>query len=98
MEAKHLRHNALRDKASARKGEEETPAPIGHRRVYFKEAGTRIETPVYARADLPLGFSSAGPAIIEEYSATTVVAPGDEISIGALGEIWIRCDLEGSHQ
>ncbi|MBT5111124.1 MAG: hydantoinase/oxoprolinase family protein [Rhodospirillaceae bacterium] len=76
---------------------DEPPAPISRRQVYFKESGARIETPVYARTDLPLGFSSVGPVIIEEYSATTVVAPGDEFWIGKLGEIWIRCDLEGRH-
>jgi hypothetical protein len=32
-----------------------------------------------------------GPAVIEEYGTSTVVAPGDPFSIGRLGEIRIQC-------
>jgi N-methylhydantoinase A len=60
------------------------------RGVYFAERARRLETPVYRRADLPIGFSSAGPAIIEEYGSTTVIGPDDNFSIGQLAEIRIR--------
>ena len=53
-------------------------------------------TAVYARSRLPVGFAADGPAIIEEYGTTTVVGPRDNFSIGALGEINIRCDALGS--
>ena len=66
------------------------------RPVYFAAAGGRVETPVYARASLPSGFTEPGPAIIEEYGATTVVEPDDWFEIGRLGEIRIRFDRESS--
>lgn len=64
--------------------------PSGERSVYFSERGARIDTPVYQRRNLPLGFSAGGPAIIEEYGSTTVVGPEDRFEIGQLGEIHIR--------
>ncbi len=48
------------------------PAP-GRRQVLFDD-GWR-ESRVWRRPDLPLGFVSEGPAIIEEDQATTVVPP-----------------------
>ena len=44
-------------------------------------------------ARLPAGCRLTGPAIIEEYSATTLLGPGDEATVGALGEIAIRVAL-----
>lgn len=61
------------------------------RPVYFQETGRRVDTPVYKRADLPPEFAAVGPAVIEEYGTSTVVAPGDAFSIGRLGEIRIQC-------
>jgi N-methylhydantoinase A len=40
---------------------------------------------------LPEGFSIKGPAIIEEYSSTTVVSPQDTLTVGRLGELRISC-------
>ena len=59
------------------------------RRVYFGKSGGWIETPVHRRDCLATGFRATGPLIIEEYGATTVVGPGEQCSIGALGEIHI---------
>jgi N-methylhydantoinase A len=67
-----------------------TSAPLT-RAVYFQEAGKRVDTPVFKRADLPPGFTAVGPAVIEEYGTSTVIAPGDPFSIGRLGEIRIQC-------
>jgi N-methylhydantoinase A len=49
-------------------------AIAGARPVYFR--GRRIETPVYSRERLRPGNRWRGPAIVSEYSATTVVPPG----------------------
>ncbi len=66
-------------------------APVPTTRpVYFAERARRLETPVYQRAELPVGFSSAGPAIIEEYGSTTVIGPDDSFTIGELAEIRIQ--------
>ena len=63
------------------------PVPVAHRDVYFEEASGRARTPVYLRGDLPIGFRCAGPAVIEEFSATTLVGPRDEFEVGELGEL-----------
>jgi N-methylhydantoinase A len=44
------------------------------RQVWFR--GRRQETPTYSREKLRPGNRFQGPAIVSEYSATTVVAPG----------------------
>ncbi|MEM0308346.1 MAG: hypothetical protein QXO64_05335, partial [Thermofilaceae archaeon] len=62
------------------------PVKPGSRRVFFVEDGW-VETPVYRRESLPVGFVGEGPAIVEEYSSTTVVPPGWEFSVGNLGEL-----------
>ncbi|HDR9872821.1 TPA: hydantoinase/oxoprolinase family protein [Burkholderia cenocepacia] len=67
-----------------------TDVAASSRPVYFAESSSRIDTPVYQRRNLPKGFASAGPAIIEEYGSTTVVGPNDEFEVGKLGEIHIR--------
>lgn len=59
------------------------------RDVYFAAAGRRLRTPVYSRYDLPIGFRSDGPAVIEEFGATCVIGPGDTLEVGELGELRI---------
>ncbi|MBN9430244.1 MAG: hydantoinase/oxoprolinase family protein [Burkholderiales bacterium] len=59
------------------------------RDVYFLEAQTRLPTAVYRREELPTGFSCRGPAVIEEYGATTVIGPGDCLRVGSLSELHI---------
>jgi N-methylhydantoinase A len=59
------------------------PAPIATRRVWFD--GRRVQAPVLRRALLPVGFRRRGPAIVCEYSATTVVPPGWTMRVEASG-------------
>jgi len=59
-----------------------------YRKVKFEDW---INVPVYIRESLPLGFHIEGPAIIEEYSSTTVVKPGWTADIGKIGSIFLRC-------
>jgi N-methylhydantoinase A len=40
-----------------------------------------VSTPVYAREQLAPGAGFAGPAIVEQYDATTYVAPGWRASV-----------------
>lgn len=70
--------------------------PSGRRSVYCRRAQRRLDTPLYRRSDLPVGFSLTGPAIIEEYSSTTIVALGDRLEVGALGELRILVQPAGS--
>jgi N-methylhydantoinase A len=54
------------------------------RRAWFAETGF-VQTPVYQRDQLPAGWRSTGPAIIEQMDATTVVPPKASIHYDALG-------------
>jgi N-methylhydantoinase A len=72
-----------------------TTPPSTGRKVYFAEGGWK-DAKVYHRATLPRGFDAKGPAIIEEFGSSTVVGPSDSFAIGALGEIRLRLENEGS--
>ncbi len=65
------------------------PAEPDHREVFFPGAGKRLRVPVYRRAALAPGFACSGPAVVEEYGSTTIVPPGDRLSVGAFGELTI---------
>jgi N-methylhydantoinase A len=65
--------------------------PPQRRPVYFGTAGGTIDAQVFDRTALAPGFKQTGPALIEEYGSTTLVWPGDNFEIGALGEIRIHC-------
>lgn len=64
-------------------------APRGERPAYFPEAGGFTAARVYRRASLAAGATLAGPAIIEEDEATTVVAPGQRARIDEWGNLVI---------
>jgi N-methylhydantoinase A len=63
------------------------PKP-GSRPVYFD--GELRDTPVFARGSLPAGFTLRGPAIVEEFGSTTVVFPGQELTVDPHGILIIR--------
>lgn len=67
-------------------------APKATRSIYYASRKCRILTPVFSRDELPLGFSSPGPAIVEDYGSTIVVEPDDRFSVGEFGEITIYCE------
>jgi N-methylhydantoinase A len=64
------------------------PARIGRRHVGFDEGD--LETLVYDRDALRPGMAAPGPAIVEEYSATTLVPPGHRFRVDALGNLRIE--------
>jgi N-methylhydantoinase A len=66
----------------------DSPTPQSEREVFFPGHG-RLATPVWRRDSLPEGFTLNGPAVIEEFSSTTILQPGDQARIGRLGEISI---------
>ena len=65
-------------------------APVARRAVYFATRGQRVDTPIYLREALPVGAEITGPAVIQEFGATTVIAPGDRLRVGTLGEFVIE--------
>jgi N-methylhydantoinase A len=83
----HMDRPALADMANFAQPSGE---PHSRRSVYFPECRSRLDTPVYQRSSLPVGFAMNGPALIEEYGSTTVVGPMDRLEIGPLGELRIR--------
>ena len=66
------------------------PQPRTRRSLYIASSASRLEAPVYRRADLPAGLPLTGPAIIEEYSSTTILSPHDHLDVGELGELDIK--------
>jgi len=69
-------------------------ALISVRPVEFGVLGGRIDTPIYAREKLGAGHIIDGPALIQEYASTTVLAPGDTLSVDALGNLDIAVDIQ----
>jgi N-methylhydantoinase A len=59
----------------------------GTRLVAFGDAP--LSARVYDRALLPAGFAVEGPAIVEEPSTTTLVHPGQRLTVDALGNLII---------
>jgi 5-oxoprolinase (ATP-hydrolysing) len=62
----------------------------GRRRAYFPETEGFADVPVYDRYRLRPGCAVPGPAIIEEREATTVVGPGDTVSVDAVSNLLLR--------
>ncbi|SDR56844.1 5-oxoprolinase (ATP-hydrolysing)/N-methylhydantoinase A [Rhizobiales bacterium GAS113] len=60
----------------------------GSRPAWFGEA--YIDTQVYDRYALSVGAVLTGPAIIEEREATTIVAPGDIVTVDASGSLRVK--------
>lgn len=56
----------------------------GERRVIFEGSGA-VSAPVYDRVRLRAGNVISGPAIIEEAASTTVVEPGDQVTVNEFG-------------
>lgn len=64
-------------------------ATVARRPVHFGEDGMH-ETPVLERALLPLESPIAGPAVIVEPTATTLVLPGQQVHVDRLGFLHVR--------
>ena len=67
----------------------------GARAVTFERSGT-VDATVYDRAKLLHGNTIEGPAIIEEPASTTVIEPGDRVTVDAFGHLVI--ELAGSNE
>ena len=65
-------------------------ARVEERRVWFDDGWAA--TPVYRRERLPLGVTIAGPAIIAQLDATTVLEPGCRARQDPLGNLVITLD------
>jgi len=63
-------------------------ARLGSRRVWF-DGGWR-DTAIWSRLDLPAGALIAGPAILEQADATTVIEPGHAGRIDPMGNLVVE--------
>jgi N-methylhydantoinase A len=57
-------------------GPDASGAIVQRRAVWLAEAGDSVDCPIYARDALSPGNRIAGPAIVEQMDATTLVPPG----------------------
>ncbi len=60
---------------------------LTRRHVFFEKYETFEEAPIYIREKLRCKNSFSGPAVIEQYDATTVVYPGWEAEVDGFGNI-----------
>ena len=61
----------------------------GERPVYFADAADFIGSPTYRRDRLTAGNQIDGPALIEEHASTTVLHPGDRLTVDPFGNLAI---------
>ncbi|MBV8186703.1 MAG: hydantoinase/oxoprolinase family protein [Alphaproteobacteria bacterium] len=71
-------------------GPDASGAIVQRRPVWLEEKGDLVPTPIYARAALRPGNRFAGPAIVEQMDATTLVPPG----MTARVDRWLNLILE----
>jgi N-methylhydantoinase A len=66
-------------------------ACVGQRKAYFSALSDRpIDVPIYARERLRAGHRFDGPAMIEQYDATTVVCPEQTVSVDDYGNLVVE--------
>jgi N-methylhydantoinase A len=65
------------------------PTPQGSRPVYLSESEPAVAYALYTREELLAGDEIAGPAVVAEHTATTVIHAGDKLRVGEHGEMII---------
>lgn len=79
-------HGLVRPIPNRRSRKGKTSAqPSSHIHAYF--AGRRKRTAVFSREELASGNKLKGPAIVTEYSATTLVPPGASAEVDSFGNL-----------
>jgi N-methylhydantoinase A len=73
----------------------EKPVP-GHRKIYWRDCGASVDTPVYAGPDLGPGHVVPGPAVVEYPETTIVIQPFAKAVVDASGNFIIDLDGEDS--
>lgn len=77
------------DRPAAAQGATTTPQPRSHRPVWF--SGTApLDTSVYDRADFAPGTELVGPAVIDQFDATSLLFPGDTARVDEARNILIQ--------
>jgi N-methylhydantoinase A len=73
----------------------EEPRP-SQRRIYWRERGEAVDTPVYAGPDLGPGHVVPGPAVVEFPETTIVIQPFAKAVVDGSGNFIIDLDAEES--
>jgi len=71
-------------------------AVITKRKVFFEQYNDYVKTPIYRRDKLNSGNVVEGPAVIEQYDATTVVYPRWKASVDKLGNLVLTTQNGGT--
>jgi N-methylhydantoinase A len=74
-------------------GENPRRAHLGERDVWFS-AERPTPTAIYDRAELRAGNRLVGPAVVLQYDATVVIAPGWRGRVDTLGNLWLEHEAE----
>ena len=61
-----------------------------HEQAAVQFDGRKLSTAIYARQSLPAGKRFSGPAVVTEYSATTIVPRGNRFSLDRAGNLVIE--------
>jgi N-methylhydantoinase A len=72
------------------------PAPLARRPVVFTDSPEPVETPLYARESLSAGTTIAGPALIGQVDATTLLPPGSDLRVDEYGNLHITLGEDAS--
>ncbi len=83
----------MRIKTRGRENPEE--AVKEYRECYFETLDEFIRVPVYDKNKLYAGDTISGPAIVEQYDATTIVYPGWNARVDQYGNIIMRYEKHG---
>ncbi len=70
------------------------PKPTSRRPMLFHGWPRHRRCPVYSRYELPVGASVAGPAVIEEDEASTVVGPQGRATVDTFGNLVVELPRE----
>lgn len=69
-------------------------APHAARKICFRANDRRVSVPVYARDGLVCDQRINGPAIVEEWTTTTLVPPGWELIVDRIGNLLLTQDTD----
>ncbi|ADB50634.1 hydantoinase/oxoprolinase family protein [Conexibacter woesei] len=75
---------------SAAPGDGADAVPAEHRDVCFGAGDGFVSTPVYERDQLSGGAEISGPAVVEEWTTTTLIPPGWTAAADRLGNLVLR--------
>src|SRR5690606_23020880 len=70
-------------------------SPKGSHRIWFEEADGFVDAPIYDRAHLGPGVELAGPAVVVQLDTTTIVHPGQSVTVDDHANLLIATGAPG---